>query len=165
MADDNGVIADIEADLVSKLSAITVGGETIFRTADHWHFQLTSGDSFIKYAPFAFVEYQSTSRAGWEGDHDLNCRMIFAIRIGTEIDKAKQGAARIGVGTDAGSGTRQLGLSRLQQAVIKALQEQLPTTTDGDVERYEYEGDELIWSTPHQAAMIMRFSVGRVIST
>jgi len=165
MADDNGVIADIEADLVSKLAAITVNSEAIFRTADHWHFQLTGGDSFTKYAPFAFVEYQGTSRAGWEGDHDLNYRMIFTVRVGTEINQAKQGAARIGIGTDAGIGTRQLGLSRLQQEVIEAVQEQLPTTTDGDVERYEYEGDELVWSTPHQAALMMRFSIERVIST
>ncbi len=165
MADDNGVIADIEADLVSRLAAITVGSKAIFRTADHWHFQITSGDSFNDYAPFAFAEYQSTSRVSWEGDHDLNYRMTFTIRVGTEIDKAKQGAARIGVGTDAGSGKRQLGLSRLQQEVIEALQGELPATTDGDVERYEYEGDELVWSTPHQAALMMRFSVERVIST
>ena len=162
MADDQGLVADIESDIVNTLSAITLSGNNVFRTVDHWKFQLQSADSFHAYSPFAFVEYGGTSRAGWQGDHDLHQTMLFNIRVGTELAKPHEGAARIGSGTDADSDAYQLGVSRLRDLVIESLQNQHPTTSDIHAEYYEYLGDDLVWSLPRQAALIMKFQVDTI---
>ena len=160
MADDQGLVADIESDIVNKLTAISLGGNTVFRTVDNWRFQIVSADSFRAYSPFAFVEYDGTARYDWEGNHDLGQRLVFTIRVGTEITQHNNGAARIGVGVDASK--YQLGISRLRDLVINALQWQLAITSDARTERYEYLGDDLVWSLPDQAALMMRFQVDRV---
>ncbi|MCP4566826.1 MAG: hypothetical protein GY841_04505 [FCB group bacterium] len=162
MADDNGLVADLEADIVTRLTAITLTGDTVFRTVDHWRFQLVSGDSFKSYAPFAFVEYDGTSRTSWEGDHDLKQTLMFTIRVGTEIKAKDGGASRIGVGTDGGLGDRQLGVSRLRDLVIDAMQREHPTTTDVYVDYWEYLSDDLVWSLPDQSAIMMKFQVDRI---
>lgn len=162
MADDNGLVADIESDIVNILSAVTLSGETVFRTVDNWKFQLVNADSFRAYSPFAFVEYAGTSRYGWEGDHELGQRLLFTIRVGTEIVVGHDGAARIGIGTSAAAADKQLGISRLRDLVIAALQNVHATTTDVHVEHYEYLSDDLIWSLPDQAALMMKFQVDRV---
>jgi len=160
MADDNGIVADIEAAIVAVLAAITLSGETVFRLADHAHFQLTGGDCFRRYAPFALVLYDSCSRIDWEGNGELHNQYVFDIIIGTEITKAKMGDARIGQGTDAAK--RQLGISRMRDLVITALQDTQLTTTTGDIEQPQYLGDRLRFSHPYQAAIIMQFQIDRI---
>ena len=160
MADDQGLIADIESDIVNKLSAISLSGNTVFRTVDNWKFQIVSADSFREYTPFAFVEYAGTSRYGWEGDHDLGQRLMFTVRVGAEITQDHDGAARIGTGTDASD--YQLGVSRLRDLVIAALQREHANTSDVHVEYYEYLGDDLVWSLPDQAALMIKFQIDRV---
>ena len=160
MADDNGIVADIEAAIVAALTAITLSSETVFRTVDHAHFQLMGGDSFRRYAPFAFVLYDSCSRQDWEGNGELRNQYVFNIMVGTEITKAKKGAARIGKGTDASD--RELGISRMRDLVITALQDTQLSTTVGDIEQPQYLGDRLVWSHPQQAAIIMQFQIDRI---
>ncbi len=163
MADDNGLVADLEADIVTRLTAITLGGKAVFRVVDHWRFQLTAAaDSFKAYAPFAFVEYDSTSRTGWEGDHDLKQTLMFTIRVGTEIKKNDGGASRIGIGTDATTNKNQLGYSRLRDLVIAALQREHPATTDTWIDYWEYLSDDIVWSLPDQTAGMMKFQVDRI---
>ena len=160
MADDNGLIADIESAIVTKLAAVTLSSDTVFRTVDHWKFQVKSPDDFERYAPFAFVKYSGTPSTNPEGDHDLNQHLMFDVSVGTIISKGHEGAARIGVGTDAAK--RQLGISRLRDLVISALQEQVPTTTSGDVEYFEFISDNISWELPRQSAITMRFRIDRV---
>ena len=161
MADDNGLVADLEADIVTALTAITLGGDVVFRTVDHWRFQLESGDSFKSYAPFAFVEYDRTARTGWEGDHDLKQTLTFTIRVGTEIKKNDGGASRIGIGTDATTNKNQLGISRLRDLIIATLQRRFPTVTDTWVDYWEYLSDDVVWSLPDQTAIMMKFQIDR----
>lgn len=165
MADDNGLIADIESSIVTLITAATVGGDAAFRTVDNWRGQLQGPDDFRQYAPFAFVEYDGTPNTNPEGDHDLNQHLQFTVRVGTEVANKKAGG-RIGKGTDASSGKRQLGVSRLRDVVITALQEVTPTTTDGKTEYFEFMGDVIAYNEPEgrRYAIIMRFRIDRVDS-
>lgn len=159
MADDNGLIADIEAAIVTALTAVELSGETVFKTVDHWKFQIVSPDNFERYAPFAFVKYGGTPSTNPEGGHDLNQHLMFEVAVGTIQSKVAEGA-RIGIGTDAKK--KQLGVSRLRDLVITALQEQRPTTTSDDTEYFEFLGDSIVWDQPKQFAIIMRFRIDRV---
>ncbi len=161
MADDNGLVADLENGIVTALTAITLGGKTVFRSVDNWHFQIKSGDSFRRFNPFAYVEYEGSTRANWEGDHDLLQRMVFSIRVGTTITgNVEDGAARIGTGTDVRK--KQLGISRLRDLVITALQNVRIATTDDQNEYCEYIGDDVVWAMPNQSAILMKFSIDRI---
>ena len=162
MPDDNGLVADLEADIVTRLTAITLGGKAVFRTVDHWRFQIVSDESFKSYTPFAFVEYDRTSRTSWEGDHDLKQTLMFTIRVGTEIKAKDGGASRIGVGTDGGPGDRQLGVSRLRDLVIAAMQREHAATTDVYVDYWEYLSDDVVWALPDQTAIMMKFQIDRI---
>ena len=161
MADDNGIIADLELAIATSLAAITLSSNKVFRTVDVWRFQIASPDDFKRYAPFAFVEYDGDGRSRWEGDHDLNVKLVFAIRVGIESSKKKEGA-RIGTGTNAQK--RQLGFSRLRDLIITDLQAKRLTTTDNKQESMEYVGSEPVWSEPNRFAAIMRFAIYRVDS-
>ncbi len=162
MADDNGIIADMEAALAASLAAITLSSAVVFRTADVFRYQLLGGpDTFSRFAPFALVEYESDRRSSWEGDHDLNQRLLFSIYVGVESPKKVDGA-RIGTGTDAA--LRQLGISRLRDLIITDLQNKRLTTTNNKNEHMEYEGSTTIWKEPKRHIIQMRFSVDYVDS-
>lgn len=154
MADDNGIIADLEASLVTELSSIQISGEDVFRTVEHWEYQVTSPDAFKRHEPFAFVTYERDRRVAWEGDHDMHGRYFFLIFIGIEHGKKKSGA-RIGSGT----GSRELGISRVRDLVISELQNLRTSTTDDNNERWEYENTDIVWNEPYRTGIMMRFSV------
>ena len=160
MADDNGLIADIEAQIAAKLAAITLSGDTVFRTADIWRGQLISPDSFRRYAPFAFVEYAGTAKTDVPSGAALTQVMRFSVRVGTQVSKKAEGA-RVGIGTDAAN--RELGVSRLRDLVITALQYQRPTTTDSLTEYFEFISDEVVWDQPlhNSFAILMSFQIDR----
>jgi hypothetical protein len=155
MANDSGKIAEIEAAIVSMIAAATLSGDVVFRTVDHWAWQITGPDSWKAYTPFAFVSYAGTSETAPEGDHDLRQRMEFAVLIGTEISGDPE-AARIGKGTDASK--RQLGISRLKDIVLGVLQELKPTNVTG-VEYLEFTGDTVAMSESNRCALELRFVV------
>jgi len=161
LADDNGVIADTEAQIVTLLAAATVGGKAAFRTVNHWRWQITGPDSFRRYGPFAFVKYIGTPSTNPEGDHDLNQHLSFAVLVGTEIS-GNADAARIGTGTAADN--YDLGVSRLRDVVLDTLQEVHPTVTAADVEYFDYLGDNVEWDEPNRYAISMRFRIDRVTS-
>ncbi len=158
MAHDNGPIADIENANVTALTAITLGGETVFRKVENWRWQITGPDAWRKFCPFAFVKYAGTPNTNPEGDHDLNQHLTFSILVGTDIS-GDADAARIGRGVTP---PRHLGVSRMRDLVITALQEQVPATTSGDVEYFEFLGDSIEWDERNRYAISMRFRIDRV---
>jgi hypothetical protein len=56
----------------------------------------------------------------------------------------------------------QLGISKLRDVVITALQDVLLATTSGDVERAEYIKSDFVWSMPFQAGIVMQFAIDRI---
>lgn len=153
MANDGGKIALIEAAIVTMLEAATLSSETVFRTVDHWSWQLSSTEAFRRYSPFAFIHYAGMPETGFEGNHDLTQHLLFAVLIGTEISNADE-SARIGAGSDASS--RQLGISRLRDIVISTLQHEQPTGVTG-VDYLECLGETIIVSEPNRCASELRF--------
>lgn len=157
MADDSGLIADLEAAAVTELTSIQVDSKAIFRTVDHWRFQVTSPDDYKRFEPFAFIHYERDNRVAWEGDHDMHARFFFLIFIGIEDTKKKEGA-RIG----SGATSRKLGISKVRDLVIAELQNLHSTTADGSNERWEYESSDIVWSEPNRTGLMMRFSVDHI---
>ena len=162
MADDNGLIADIENAMVTAIDAVTLSGDSVFRTVQNWRGQLEGPGDFLRFAPFAFVEYNGTPSYSDEGG-DLQQQMQFTVRIGTEIAK-KNAGARLGIGTDASK--KQLGISRLRDLVITALQKVVLSTTSADVDYCEYLGDQIVYKEPkgRRYAILMTFRINRVAS-
>ena len=144
MADDNGLYADIEAGFVTAIKAIKLvsGGDndTVFNASgvDHQKWQIKSLRDFRTYYPFAYVRCAGTPAVGREGG-DLLQRITVEIEYGTYI---ASGNARIGTGTDAGE--KQLGLSRLRDLLITALDRVLITTTKANTEAPVYKGDKIL---------------------
>ena len=69
-----GKTTNIEAWIAATLAALTYGGGDVFKTADIWKYQVSASqggvDAFARYAPFAFVAFDSVVGAR-EGDYDL----------------------------------------------------------------------------------------------
>ncbi len=161
MADDNGLIADIENAIVAELASIKLTGDTVFRTADNWRFQVTGEDlsAWKRYVPFAFVKYAGTPHTSIEGDHDLNQHLYFSILVGQAHSRKTEGP-RIGTGTDAHR--RELGISRMRDLVITELQNLTPAgITSGDVEFFEFLTDAIEVDVPNYYAISMRFRIDR----
>ena len=154
MAIDEGIVAQIEEAIVTMLTAATVDSKVVFKVVDHWGFQIDSLGDWKKNSPFAFVQYIGTPNTSVEGDHDLNQHMQFQIAIGVERMKGPKEVARVG----AGETKHLLGISRLRDIVITALQEQIPTGVSG-VEYLEFISDRLDVSVPNRCALNMIFRI------
>jgi len=147
-----GKTTNIEQWIAATLAALTDGGETVFKTADIWKYQVSASkggvDSFARYAPFAFVAYDSVDGAR-EGDYDLRQAMLFRVVIGC-VSK-EEGVARIG---DANN----MGCDKIRDLVIAALDKQHPG--EGfDCDEIFFDRDFILVELPKIHAVQMHFKV------
>ncbi len=156
MANDSGLMAKLEQWMADTLAALTSGGEAVFKTADVWKHQVavTAGgiEAFERYAPFAFVAYQSTDTAR-EGDNDLRQVLEFAVLIGV-VSKSK-GVARTG-------NTRNLGTSKIRDLVIAAFDQQRPDDVSIVCDEFYYTGGAEVLDSPKRHALQMNFEVSQL---
>jgi len=152
MANDAGLIAVLEAWMISVLAALTSSNELVFRTTDHWKHQISglSGglEKFTSLAPFAFVSYQSSDSAR-EGDYDLRQVIELVILIG--VESKEDGVARLG---DANN----LGTSKIRDLVISAFDKNRPSSSFAfAIDEFYYTGDVEVIDTPKRHAIQMTF--------
>jgi hypothetical protein len=147
MANDGGKIALLEQWIADTLAALQNNSKDVFKTADVWKHQLTSGaESFSKYQPFAFVSYWPMDAAR-EGDYDLRQVFRFSILIG--LESKEDGVARIG---DA----NHLGASKIRDLVIAAFDKVHPGGSFTCDEFY-YIGETELVDSPKRYALEMHF--------
>lgn len=112
MAIEKGMTASIEDFIAQTLAALQYEGSAVFKAAEVWMHQLTSGaESFTAFSPFAFIAYWPADAAR-EGDFDLRQVLRFSVLIGAE--SKVDGIARRGDSTH-------VGISRIRDLVIDAL--------------------------------------------
>ena len=150
-----GKTTNIEQWIADALKALTYGGEDIFKTAEIWKYQLapTKGgvEAFARYAPFAFVVYDSTG-GHREGDYDLRQAMVFNVAIGF-VSKADN-IARVG---DADH----LGCDKARDLVIAAIDKQHPG--DGfDCDDLFYVRDTCLVDLPKKHAIQIDFACNQL---
>lgn len=165
MSHDNGIIAQIEEWLVSKLTSLTNGSPpaSVFKTTDHWRYQVAATEGGIKaysrYSPFAFVKYQPSQpnrlpffenqppKPGREGGYDLRQSLRFAIIVG--CSSKTSGDSRIGNSND-------LGLSKIRDLIISLLDSSHPggNLTCDDI---YYVGEREFLDSPKNYAIEMFF--------
>lgn len=148
MATDSGIIARIEGWFVSQLKGLTVNGAVVFKTADHWRWQLQAGgrDQFEALAPFALVSYdpQPPQR---EGDYDLCINLGIAVAIGVAGGEA--GEARIGC-------TARPGYSKLHDLVINLFEDAHPGAGFG-VDNFHFAGELVLQEAERRFAGQLQF--------
>ncbi len=153
MANDGGLIAKIEQQMVTILAALQNGGTDVFKTAEVWKHQISATnagmEAFGRYAPFAFVGYGPDDDAAREGDKDLRQVLTFSVLIGTKSKTA--GVARIG-------NSRQLGTSKIRDLVIAAFDKVHPGGELACDEIYYVGGAEAV-DAPKRHAIEMHFEV------
>ena len=118
MSKTQGMTALLEAWIVTILAALTDGdGDAVFRTAEVWSWQFDGNpETLDRFSPAAFVSYWPAD-ADREGGHDLRETLRFCVLIGLAGKGA--GIARVGDATH-------LGVSRIRDLVITALDNQHP---------------------------------------
>ena len=157
MANDGGLIAEIEQSMADTLKALTYGdGDAlVFKTAEVWRHQIaaTAGgaESFARFVPFAFVSYQSADAAR-EGDYDLRQVLEFAILIG--VESTTDGLARTGDATH-------LGTSKIRDLVIAAFDRSCPGG-DLDCDEFYYTGEMEVFDMPRRHAIEMHFECSQM---
>jgi len=155
MPNDGGLLAVLEQWFADQLAALTSGGMMVFKTADVWRHQVgpTAGglEAFVRYAPFAFVSYQSDDAAR-EGDYDLRQVFEVAVLIGTE--SKSDGVARTG---DAS----RLGTSKLRDLVITLFDRKDPGGGLGCDEVY-YTGAVEVVDSPRCHALQLTFEISKL---
>jgi len=153
MANDGGLIAVLEQWMADALAALD-----IFKTVDVWRHQISPGsggmEAFTRYAPFAFVSWQSTATAR-EGGNDLRQVLGFAVLIGAESKSA--GLARFG-------STRKKGTSKIRDLVIAAFDKKRPDDEAVTCDEFYYTGDVEVLDQPNRHAIQINFEVSQLIS-
>lgn len=155
MANDGGLIAQLEQWMADTLAALTSGGKDVFNTADIWKHQIaaTKGgmQAFTRYEPFAFVSYQGADAAR-EGGSDLRQVIEFAVLIGVESRSA--GDARVGDDNN-------LGTSKIRDLVIAAFDKVHPggaLTCD----EFYYVGEVEVFDSPKMHAIQLNFECSKI---
>ena len=150
MANDEGLIAQLEQWFADTLKALLHNGEEVFKTAEVWKHQTAASKSgleaFGRYTPFAFVSY-SGADAAREGGYDLRQVINIAILIG--VKSRSDGVARIG---DA----NHLGISKIRDLVIAAFDRQHPGAGLKCDEIY-YTGEVEVLDSSKRYAVEMKF--------
>jgi hypothetical protein len=155
MANDGGLIALLEAWMVTVLDALQSGGANVFRNVDVWKHQVKVGgsgaESFTEYQPFAFVAYLEADGVR-EGGDDLREILEFGVMIG--IESVEAGVARIGDDDN-------LGISKIRDLVIAAFDRKHPGGTLTTDEFY-YTGDTKLVDTPKRCSIEMYFECSKM---
>jgi len=155
MANDGGLIATLEKWFADQLAALLNGGELVFKTADVWRHQVSASkggvEAFKRYAPFAFVSYQS-DRSAREGDRDLREILEFAVFIAV-VSKSD---------SDARTGNAvKLGTSRIRDLVITLFDRQHPGGSF-DCDEIYYTGSIEVVDSAKAHAIQMTFETSRM---
>jgi len=155
MANDGGLVAQVEQWMADTLAALTNGDEIVFKTADIWRHQIAATnagiEAFARYEPFAFVSY-SGADAAREGGYDLRQVLEFAVLIGAE--HKEDGVARFG---DANN----LGTSKIRDLVIAAFDRKHPgggLTCD----EFYYTGEVEVFDGPRRHAIQINFETSQL---
>ncbi len=150
MANDGGLMAQLEQWFADTLAALTNGGNAVFKTAEVWKHQIAASkggiEAFGRYEPFAFVSYQSADGAR-EGDYDLRQVLGFAILIG--VESRSVGVARFG-------NSNNLGTSKIRDLVIAAFDKQHPGGGLACDDIY-YTGEIEVFDSPKRHCIQMNF--------
>jgi len=162
MANDGGLIAQIEDWMAATLAALTWGTgddeEAVFKTAEVWRHQIAATaagqEAFARYEPFAFIAY-SGADAAREGDYDLRQVLEFSVLIGVEAKTA--GDARRGTAA-------RLGTSKIRDRVITALDRQHPGG-ELDCDEFYYTGEYEVFDSPTRHAIEMKFETSQLTVT
>lgn len=155
MANDGGLMAQIEQWMADTLAALQHNDKNVFKTAKVWKHQVAASnagmEAFGSYEPFAFVAYTSADAAR-EGSYDLRQVLEFAVLIGVESKSA--GIARFG---DA----RHLGTSKIRDLVIAAFERKHP---GGELtcDEFYYTGEIEIFDAPKRHAIQMTFETSQL---
>lgn len=156
MANDGGLIAELEDWFATQLATLTYNGDDIFKTAAVWKHQVSADsggmEAFARYAPFAFVGYDD-GKAAREGGYDLRRVLSFHILIGVEYKEA--GVARFGSATEPG-------VSIITQQVINLFDKNHP---GGDLACDEiYYTDEMtVYEDPNRYMVEMVFETSKMM--
>jgi hypothetical protein len=158
MANDGGLVAKLEQWLADTLAALTYGDDDalVFKTADVWKHQVAATEGGVeagdRFAPFAFASYQSGNSAR-EGDNDLRQIPTFAILIG--VTSKENGVARFGDATH-------LGISKIRDLIINALDKKRPDGTDITCDEFYYMEEIEILDQPKRHWIQMNFEVSQI---
>jgi len=152
MAKQKGITAKLEDWIAGLLAALQDDGADVFKTAEVWKHQLTSGaESFAAYEPFAFVSYWPADAAR-EGDYDLRQILRFSVLVG--LESKTDGVARLGDDSH-------LGASRVRDLVIAAIDGQHPG--DGfDCDEMYFLGETEIVDSPKRYATELHFACNQL---
>ena len=147
MPETKGMTAKIEDSIVGVLAVLTDNSKTVFKTAEVWKHQLSSGtESFAGLEPFCFVSYWPADAAR-EGDYDLRQVLMFSILIG--LESKQPGIARVG-------DNNHLGASRIRDLVIDAIEKTHPGATF-DCDDLEFVSETEIVDAPKKYATELHF--------
>jgi len=153
---DGGLMAVLEQWMADTLAVLKNNNVLIFKSADVWKHQIAATSSgmetFTRYAPFAFVSFQSGDSAR-EGGNDLRQILSFAVLIGAE--SKEDGVARIGSATV-------LGTSKIRDLVIAAFDKKRPTDAGITCDEFYYVGEVEILDMPKRHCIQLNFEVSQL---
>lgn len=155
MANDGGLMAQIEQWMADILAALQHNEKKVFKTAAVWKHQIAASnagiEAFGRYEPFAFVAYMSADAAR-EGSYDLRQVLEFAVLIG--VKSKSNGIARFG-------DTRHLGTSKIRDLVIAAFERKHP---GGELtcDEFYYTGEIEVFDSPKRHAIQMTFETSQL---
>ena len=148
-------MAALEQWMADQLAALEFESNLVFKNAEPWKHQVgptkAGMQAFDRYAPFAFVSYQSTDAAR-EGDYDLRQVMELSIMIG--VKSREDGVARFGDATH-------LGTSKIRDLVISLFDRTHPGGTFSCDDFY-YTGDVEVVDAPKRHAIQMTFETSQL---